>query len=78
MIGKRHLVIQGNLIPPQQPGEDVTIVTFIFREVVIWIRPDDLGQVHRRQPNGFITEFLNRKCGSPFMRLLRVKSSLDL
>jgi hypothetical protein len=80
MISKRHLVIQGAIIPPQQPGEDVTHVflNFIAREVGIWIRPDDLGQVHRRQPNGFIVEFLNRKNGSPFMRLLRVKASFDL
>jgi hypothetical protein len=79
MISKKHLVFQGARIPPQKPGEDVTVVfiDFIAKEVGVWIRPDDIGQVHRLG-NGFIAEFLNRKCGSPFRRLLRVKPGLDL
>jgi hypothetical protein len=80
MISKRHLVVQGARIPPIKPGEDVTMVfiDFIAKEVGIWIRLDDIGQVHRRHPNGFIVEFLNRKSGSAFTRLLRVKPGLDL
>lgn len=79
MHSKRHLIVKGASIPAHQPGENVTIVFIqcIGWEVGIYIRPDDLGQVHRLG-NGFIAEFINRKFGSPFQRLLRFKPNNDL
>jgi hypothetical protein len=79
MHSKRHLIVQGACIPSHQPGEDVTLVFIdsIAKKVGIWIRPDDIGQVHQLG-NGFIAKFINRMCGSPFMRLLRVQPNHDL